>query len=96
MKATLLFWQKARIQERYVLELKIHDVGHSEKYPDGIRYGLICRDLKTGQKVLLDNHHPKGHHLHLDDREVPYVFKGVPTLLADFTKWVESHLGVNL
>ncbi|MBM4317561.1 MAG: hypothetical protein FJ116_08790 [Deltaproteobacteria bacterium] len=76
--------------------MKIHDVGRSVRYPDGIRYGLICRDLKTGRRVLLDNHHPKGHHLHLDDRELPYEFTGVPTLLFDFARWVESHLGVKL
>lgn len=44
----------------------------------------------------MDNHHPKGHHLHLDNREMPYEFKDVPTLLSDFEKLVESHLGVKL
>lgn len=96
MKADLVFWQKARIQGRYILELKIHEVEHSAKYPDGIRYRLICHDLQTEQKVLLDNHHPKGHHLHIDDQEVPYEFQGIPTLLTDFAKWVESHLGVKV
>ena len=78
------------------MELKIHEVGRSEKYPDGIRYGLIYKDLVSDRQVLLDNHHPKGHHLHLDDREMPYDFKGIPALLEDFEKLVESHLGVKL
>ena len=96
MRAKLVFWQKARIEERYILELKIHEVGRSEKYPDGIRYGLICKDLVSDRQVLLDNHHPKGHHLHIDDRERAYDFKGIPVLLEDFEKLVESHLGVKL
>ena len=96
MSAKLVFWHKARIEERYVLELKIHEVGRSEKYPDRIRYGLTCKDLFSNRQGLLDNHHPKGHHLHIDDREMPYDFKGIPALLGDFEKLVDSHLGVKL
>lgn len=44
-------------------------VGRTDKYPDGLKWGLICIDRVTGKKVLLDNHHPKGPHLHLDDKE---------------------------
>jgi hypothetical protein len=41
-----------------------------EILPDGIEYGLICKDLKTGDSVLVDNHHPKCPHVHINDREI--------------------------
>lgn len=41
------------------MELSIHEVGHSARYPDGVKYGLLMVDLQTGKKVLMDNHHPK-------------------------------------
>ena len=39
MKAKLLYHQKARFQDRYLLEMTIHEVGRSGRYPDGIKYG---------------------------------------------------------
>jgi len=96
MKSEVVFWQKSRVQEHFVLELKIHEITRSNQYPDGVRYGLICKDMRSERQVLMDNHHPKGHHLHLDEKEMPYEFKGVAVLLQDFMKLVKSHLGVKL
>ena len=96
MKASLVFWQKERIKGRYVLELKIHQVKESAQYPDGVKYGLICKDLKTGRQVLMDNHHPKGHHLHLDAEESEYEFRGNDSLIDDFKGLVLRHLDVKL
>jgi hypothetical protein len=45
MKAQLRYYVKNKIQGRYVVELSIHEVGKSAQYPDGIKYGLICKDL---------------------------------------------------
>jgi hypothetical protein len=67
MKAVRVLWHKARLQDRYILEMAIHQVGISAKYPDGIKYGLILVDPKTGKRLLMDNHHPKGAHIHMDD-----------------------------
>lgn len=78
------------------MELKIHQVEKSSRYPDGIKYGLICKDLKTDRKVLMDNHHPKGHHVHLDDKEFPYAFKSTDVLVDDFKQFVLEHLEVEL
>jgi len=96
MKAPLIVWHKARIGGRYIVELKIHQVAKSPKYPDAIKYGLICKDLRTGRQVLMDNHHPKGHHVHLDDQELPYVFRDTDTLVDDFRTFVLQHLEVKL
>ncbi len=96
MKAQQLFWQKARLHDRYVVELNIHEVGDPVQYPDGVKYGLTCVDLVTGKRVLMDNHHPKGPHVHLDEMELPYSFQDVPSLMNDFKRLVLEHLGVTL
>lgn len=96
MKATLVFWHKDRRPDGLILELKIHEVGISTQYPDGVKYSLICKDLKSGRQVLMDNHHPKGHHVHLDGEETIYSFKGLDALVDDFSEMVSKHLGVTI
>lgn len=96
MKAHLRYFTKNRVQNRYVVELSIYEVGKSSKYPDGIKYGLICKDLKTGNYVLLDNHHPKGPHVHINDREFSYDYVDDEKLIEDFQMFVLQELGVKL
>ena len=96
MKAHLRYYVKNRIHERYVVELSIHDVGKSIQYPDGIKYGLICKDLKTGKVVLMDNHHPKGPHVHLDKEESHYEYVSDEKLIEDFEALVAKHIGIKL
>ena len=96
MRATLLYWHKARLQHRYILEMEIHQVGKSNKYKDGIKYGLIITDIRTGRRVLMDNHHPKGPHIHLDDREVFYEYADEEKLIKDFKSLVLENMGVKL
>jgi len=76
------------------MEMTIHDVGRSHRYPDGIKYGLLLLDLKTGSRVLMDNHHPKGPHLHLDNKELPYEYSSDDKLIEDFKAFVLDHMGV--
>ncbi|NDE15724.1 hypothetical protein EBZ80_12420 [bacterium] len=96
MKATLRYFSKNRIQGRYVVELSIHEVAESRKYPDGIKYGLICRDLGTGDYVLMDNHHPKGPHVHVNDTEFTYDYVSDDQLIEDFKMLVLKELGLKL
>jgi hypothetical protein len=96
MKAHLLYYVKETIEGRYILELSIHDVGKSKQYPDGIKYGFICFDIKTKKKVLMDNHHPKGPHIHIDDDEQDYEYTSDEKLIDDFNKLVFQHLGVSI
>jgi len=96
MKARLRFYTKSKLRNRYVLELSIFEVGKSDRYSDGVKYGLICKDLKTGRVVLLDNHHPKGHHVHVNDREFEYEYVDDETLIRDFESLVLKELGVKL
>ena len=46
--------------------------------------------------MLLDNHHPKGPHLHIDDRELAYTFSGLDQLITDFRRTVAEHMGVRI
>ena len=96
MKAVLRYSQKLTLHNRYVIYLTIHEIADSKKYPDGIKYGLICIDTKNDRKVLLDNHHPKGPHIHLNDLEMPYAFIDEETLIEDFKRLVFEHLEINI
>lgn len=74
----------------------IHDVGKSNQYPDGVKYGLILIDLKTKHRVLMDNHHPKGPHIHINDQELPYTYVDDDKLIEDFKRLALDHTGVKL
>lgn len=96
MRATLVYWHKARLQGRYVLEMEIHQVGRSKKYKEGLRYGLVFVDLRSGRRILMDNHHPKGPHVHLDDQEVPYQYVDEEKLIKDFKALVLEQMGTKI
>lgn len=96
MKAVLKYSNKLTIKNRYVLHLTIHEVNDIKNYPDRIKYGLICIDTKTNKKVLLDNHHPKGPHVHIDEIELPYEFIDEETLIEDFKRMVFDHLEIKI
>ncbi len=44
----------------------------------------------------MDNHHPKGPHIHLDDVEVIYQFIDLDKLVNDFRRLVVEHMGVQI
>jgi hypothetical protein len=96
MKAALLFWHEARLQGRYLLAMKLYAVGNSERYPDGIKYRLILLDLWTKDRVLMDNHPPKGPHFHINHEEYAYTFRNEETLFADFRRLAFECLEVRL
>ena len=73
------------------LEHKVWEVPRDEKNPDGIRYRLVF--IPAGRRtpaVLYDNHHPKGHHKHIDGQEIAYEFSGFESLLEDFKRDIEA------
>lgn len=96
MKATLIRHEKFIVRRRYIVEISVHQVQKSEKYKDGLKWGLICVDQVTGQRVLMDNHHPKGPHIHIDDAELPYDFRGLDQLVVDFRRLITEHMGVKI
>ena len=96
MNAKLKLHQKKIFKESFILEIKLWEIGKTAEYPDGIKYGLIMVNTKTKQKVLMDNHTPKGHHYHLNDKEFEYNYSGIDQLIDDFYSLVKIHLGVTL
>jgi hypothetical protein len=44
----------------------------------------------------MDNHHPKGPHIHIDDNELHYQFKNLDQLVEDFRRLILEHLGVQI
>lgn len=91
MKAELLLRQKLTNSDGDLKELVVWAVPTSEKHPEGVRYRMAfipCgHDRPT---VLYDNHHPKGHHKHIDGKEGGYNFTTVDSLLEDFEKDIVS------
>ena len=78
------------------MEMRIYEVGRSSRYPDGVKYGLLFLDLKAMRRILMDNHHPKGHHVHIDELELPYEYRSDEKLVEDFKRFVLDHMGVAL
>ena len=76
--------------------MKLWEIEKSKHYPDGIRYSLIFVDSSSGKKVLMDNHKPKGHHYHIDNKEFHYFYKDEIQLIKDFKLLFKTHIGVDL
>jgi hypothetical protein len=94
MKAEPLFREKRILTHKStgdvaIAELKIWRVPKSADYPSQIKFSLF---LVCNGRVLvgLDNHKPKGPHLHLGAEEVPYAFCDAQTLLKDFWDLVRT------
>lgn len=73
-----------------VVELKIWRVD-DKRYPDQIKYSLFCVDLETKEVIIgIDNHHPKGHHLHVYENESYYFYTDPKTLIEDFFMQIKN------
>ena len=92
----LIHYFKEEIKKKYILELSIHRIKGDDRYPDKIKYSLMFMEIKTGRRVLMDNHHPKGHHLHLDDTELKYNYVDNDSLVGDFKRYILEHFGEKL
>lgn len=87
----LIHRSKDELPDGGIDERVIWQVPRSHRQPEGIRYRLAY--IRKGGKspaVLYDNHHPKGHHKHLEGRQFSYEFGGVEKLIEDFEKDVEK------
>ncbi|MCB0340999.1 MAG: hypothetical protein H6626_14180 [Pseudobdellovibrionaceae bacterium] len=98
MKAKQLYYEKQYIGKAFILEVSIWKVPTKDlfRFPEGYKYSLILVEARTGKKVLMDNHHPKGHHVHLDGLEFGYVFISLEILVKDFKSFCLKHLGVSI
>ena len=84
MKATEIFHQKQVLKHRNgkrlaIFEFIVWKIPVSRDYPDGLKYRAWLSE--EGATLFgLDNHKPKGPHLHVREVEVGYVFRGLDPL----------------
>jgi len=88
MRAEPIFREKRLLLNRStgvaaVAEIKIWSVPRSKDYPLGRKFSLF---LVSGGAVIvgIDNHKPKGPHIHLGNQELPYLYRNQQSMLADF------------
>lgn len=66
-----------------VVELKLWSVPRTKDYPHGRKYSLFL--VASGEVIVgIDNHKPKGPHLHLGNQELVYLYRNEASLLSDF------------
>ena len=92
MKAELIEHYKHYIRNSYLLEVRVWRVD-DRRYRYGLKYSLIFIEHKTQKKVLMDNHYPKGPHIHIDNTESDYEFKNMENLIIDFRNLIFKHFG---
>ncbi len=93
-RAQLLLREKVIDEEGNIVELVIWRVPATPLNPVGLRYRLAF--IRRGERppaVLYDNHHPRGHHRHLEGVVEPYAFVDVDRLLSDFVADVRRMTG---
>jgi len=96
MTSVLRLSYEISVQDRYLVGVQIFEVPKTETYPFGYRYRLLCLDPMTGARVLMDNHHPKGPHVHVNDQESGYTFLTPEKLVSDFKEMVLQRMGIVL
>jgi hypothetical protein len=96
MKAVLIRHEKFMVRRRYVIEIVVYQISDVERYAGGFKWRLICIDQRDGTRVLMDNHHPKGPHIHIDDDEMSYEFVNLDQLIIDFREMISEHMGVKI
>jgi Family of unknown function (DUF6516) len=85
LKAELILRERKTDEYGNLRELVIWKVRPGVRQPQGVRYRLaLIRPDEKAPAVLYDNHHPKGHHRHVEGVEEPYNFIDLERLLADF------------
>jgi len=88
MKAGLLFYRKNIEPNGDIVEMKIWKVPVSRNNPHGLKFSLVY--VREDKRVIgYDNAEGKGYHRHYGNKEYPYHFKDVDTLIGDFYKDVE-------
>lgn len=89
MSGTLLFYRKNIEPEGNIVEMKIWQAPHSKDRPHGLKYSLVY--IQEGKRIIrYDNAEGKGDHKHYRNKEYPYHFKDMDTLIEDFYNDVEK------
>ena len=84
-RANLIRRRKWTDERGNLYEIVLWKVERNIRHPEGVRYRLaFIRAGEGAPAILYDNHHPKGHHRHIGEREEPYEFVTVRQLVTDF------------
>jgi hypothetical protein len=89
-KAALIFADKTLLPDGGIVEMKIWRLPHPDaERPHGLKYRLFYG--VAGRRVVgYDNERGKGDHRHIGEREEPYAFVDVRTLVRDFLADVDQ------
>jgi len=91
--AVLRYHDKAQLPDGRIMEMTIWQLPEaSAERPHGLKYSLFY-GRPGGRIVGYDNESGKGDHRHLREREEPYAFVDVETLIADFLADVSNERG---
>jgi hypothetical protein len=86
VKANLVLHEKRLVEgggRIGVAAIEVWEVPRSGDYPTGRKFRLFF--VVDGTVLIgFDNHRPKGPHLHLRSKEVPYAFTAIDRLVNDF------------
>ncbi len=87
MKARLVFHEKRLLLSEAgavgIAEIKVWEVPRSAHYLNGRKFSLFF--VVGGEVVVgIDNHKPKGPHLHIGGQELPFRHESDEQLLDDF------------
>ena len=94
MKARLEFQQKIILKHvegarLAIFEMVIWQIPKTQSYPEGIKYHAWLSE--NGETIFgFDNHKPKGPHLHIGNKEIGYVFRGISALHADVIAMIQK------
>jgi len=91
--ATLIYDRKLLLPEGTILQIRIWRLPQANvERPHGLKYSLFYG--RPGERIIgYDNEAGKGDHRHYRDREEPYVFETMDTLIADFEADVRREIG---
>jgi hypothetical protein len=92
-RASLVFHSKRYFEDGAVMELRIWSTPRQVAGSDHwLKYSLYYGE--SGIRLIgYDNEAGKGDHRHYGDRQEPYVFSGVDSLVADFLQDVRALRG---
>ena len=94
MKADKIFHQKVVLnhdggKRQAIFEFVVWEIDKIKDYPQGIKYRAWLAE--KGETVFgFDNHKPKGPHLHVGQKQVGYVYRGLKALRNDIIAMIKK------
>jgi hypothetical protein len=94
MRARLVFHKKEVYPDGSLTEIRIWQVNKQSAFPTGVKYAFYFVGPPPEREVIIgyDNHHRKGHHRHVGEKETPITAPSVSVLLQRFRQEVTEHL----